>query len=148
MQRVKRFAISFLVLCFVIGLLMPVEFYQGSQAASANSSAPDKKEKNYHTYKGDAVRLRADQLRKKNKGLDRALKEMAKIGKLPDWEHSSVVQEDNSQAANVGNSLFRPVAYSPAQDTITDGGNELVLITAAGDDRYWDGTVYAYDAST
>src|SRR5215213_1805392 len=55
-------------------------------AAENNGQARGK----VQTLKGDAAKLRIQQLAGKNKALKRALKDFEKIGKTPVWESSAV----------------------------------------------------------
>jgi hypothetical protein len=139
----KRTLITLIVgLAFALPLLPQT----GSQATVLPAGQQVKKIK---PLKGEAVKFLVAQLRARNKGFDRAVRDMEKMGKRPDWEASAAIPlpaKKRQQVAAAG-ATFRPVSYTePPQDMISDGnGGEMIFVTYSGDDSYWDGTVYVHD---
>lgn len=116
----------------------------GGQAQHTNRG-----DKGAKIIRGESVKAYVQQLRKKDKALDRALKDMERWGKLPDWESSAAIREAPKAKKDVASVTFRPASFAPQEQYWSDGsGNEMIVITAYGDSAHWDGTVYTYDANT
>lgn len=100
-------------------------------------------------YRDENLRAHLNVLKAKDKSLARALKEMEKIGKVPDWRHSfaaKIEKAKTSSSLNL-NPLVEKAAYSPSQQ-FSDNGDEVIVITSYGAESYWDGTVYVYDGAS
>lgn len=143
--------------CALLGvLLLSVSFLPGSAGAHAGSTVADmsatgkEKESKTTIYKGDALKKHIEKMRLKNKALERAMKDMEKLGKVPNWEASGRVVEEPEASAHLQlGAAIKPVSFGQTQDYANDGnGNEMTIITYYGDDSFWDGTVYTYNAST
>lgn len=111
--------------------------------------------KKTESLKGDAAKLRVLQLRAKNKAFNRAMKDMEKLGKKPNWDLSTVILhgEHAIAAAKAGtipgeSPTFRPASYTQPQETFYGNEGEMTLVTYDGPEHTWDGTVYGYDYST
>lgn len=159
MNRLLRSATSFLLVTLMMSLTVLTSPFP-SASANANAiqnskeKAPDKRVK---VLKGEAVKQLIQERRRTNKALDRALRDMEKLGKYPDWESSAFIKDvqppkgaQTPKQSTVA-PVFRKVSYSPQQEQqyFSDGnGNEMTVITAYGDDAVWDGTIHTYDAST
>lgn len=128
----------------VLTVALPMLPQSGSQA-TVIPAVPQ--EKAIKPLKGEAVKFLVSQIRARNKGFDRAIRDMEKWGKRPDWEASAAIPLPKKQRQEVASaSPFRPISYTePSQDIISDGnGGEMIFITYSGDDGYWDGTVYVH----
>lgn len=118
-------------------------------AAGLTAFLLDAKDKKFKVLKGDAAKLRANQLRTKDKAFNRAIKDLEKLNKKINWEASVVYLEDTeaTSASLLGTPTFSPVSLkSPLE--VDAYGNEMVSIATAGDQSYWDGTFYVHDAET
>ena len=102
--------------------------------------------------KGDAAKLRIQQLAGKDKALKRALKDMEKLGKSPVWESSAVFTQLPAEApvAQIVPSRFGGNGFAPQDvQAFNDGaGSEMVMVTESGPEDYWAGVVYVHDATT
>ena len=116
-------------------------------AAENNGQARGK----VQTLKGDAAKLRIQQIAGKNKALKRALKDFEKIGKTPVWESSAVFTQLPAEGpvAQFSPSRFGGNSFAPEQQLFNDGaGSEMVMVTQSGPEDYWSGIVYVHDATT
>jgi hypothetical protein len=90
--------------------------------------------------RGDAVKFRANQLKRKNKALAKALSDMQSRGLQPDFESGvSILGVDKS----------RPIKKIAAQDetTIIDGDYELTFFPYNnGNNATWEGVIYYRNA--
>jgi hypothetical protein len=107
------------------------------------------------TLKGDAAKLRVLQLRAKNKAFNRAMKDMERLGKKPNWDLSTIILhgEHAIAAAKEGivpaeSPTIHRASYTPPQDDFYGNEGELTFVTYDGPEHTWDGTVYGYDYST
>jgi hypothetical protein len=109
-----------------------------SHAKGLVNSTNNKKVK---LIKGEALRLRTEKLRSRNKGLDRAMKEFAKRNRSPRWEDSLSVQRVTEKSArNQGGASMQPAAFST--QTYDDGTYQIDFITYDGDYNHWEGIVF------
>jgi len=160
-QHVKSLLFMALMLGFLTALITPHFVPAVSAAADDNivtnqNTAPglnaflfDAKDKKFKVLKGDAAKLRSNQLRAKDKAFNRAIRDLEKINKKIDWNASLVYVEDTdaTSASLLKSPIFSPVSFNPALET--DGyGNEMVIMATEGDQSYWDGTFYVHDAET
>lgn len=139
--------------CLVLGMMvtftnmnLPVST---ATTVSANTVATSYQENGVFTAKGQLVKNHVEKTRLKNKGVDRALKDMEKLGKVPNWETSLTVFEKKDLSAQlVRKASFSTNSYA-MDDVLDDGsGNQMTIITYYGDSNYWEGTVITYNAST
>lgn len=126
-----------------------------TSAFGLNAILSDVKEKKFKVLKGDAVKLRFNQLRTKDKAFNRAIKDLEKINKRINWNASVIYLEesDTNTATVLKSSVFRPASFNSFNSFNstfdTDGyGNEMVIMATEGDQSYWDGTIYVHDAET
>lgn len=118
---------------------------------NAQSRGANAKDNSVKVSTGDTVKQRVQQLRLTDKALNRALKDMEKMGKLPNWEASAVIKQLQApKKVEVASLNFVPASFKlqDSQSWNDSSGNEMIIITAYGDDSYWDGTINTYDAST
>lgn len=108
------------------------------------------------TFNGEAVSLRAKQLRKQNKGIERAMKDAEKRGLRQAFDQGRVIlATDPAKTTNSGSvsripfpssgALIRPVSFrSPSvQETFTDGDYEITFLPYDdGDPNTWEGIIY------
>lgn len=153
-MRKPTFYIMAVVFLLIIGLLIaplqPIAARTDKIITSQETSERNKdQESEVDIVRGLAVKNHVEKMKLKNKGLARALKDMERIGKVPNWEASGHIVEKRKRSAQLQNSdQFKPVSFL-SSDEIGDGnGNSMTIITYNGDDRYWEGTVSTYNAST
>jgi hypothetical protein len=124
-------------------------------AIGLNAVLSGVKEKKFKVLKGDAVKLRFNQLRTKDKAFNRAIKDLEKINKRINWNASMIYLEESD--ANTATTLKSPIFRSASFNSFnsfnstfdTDGyGNEMIIMATEGDQSYWDGTIYVHDAET
>lgn len=127
----------------------------GTPEIGLNAILSGVKEKKFKVLKGDAVKLRFNQLRTKDKAFNRAIKDLEKINKRINWNASMIyLEESDANIATVlKSSVFRPASFNSFNSFNstfdTDGyGNEMVIMATEGDQSYWDGTIYVHDAET
>jgi len=147
MKKIRQIATEVLLAVLVVALTVVVP---PQRTASATPLSPEagqrQQQKKVEVLKGEAVRLRVLQLRAKDKSFDRAMKDMEKMGKRPNWELSAVILRGDKAIAQAKSPTIRPVSYTRSQDTFSDDQGEMTFITYDGaDENRWDGTVYAYD---
>ena len=150
MRNFLRSAMSLLLVATIFSLalaktpLPPVP----APCQSANNQGKSK----IQTLKGDAAKLRIQQLQGKKKALKRAFKDMEKIHKTPVWESSAVFTQEPADGPTTQIVRSRTGGNSfAAQDpqTFDDGaGSEMVMVTESGPDEYWSGIIYVHDATT
>jgi hypothetical protein len=152
MRNLLRSAISLLLVAVVFSLTLA----SSNPTVTTTAPAPCKTGDNQgrgkvQTLKGDAAKLRINQLVGKKKALKRALKDMEKLGKTPVWDDSAVfIQEPVEPSARVAQPHFGGNSFAPQEvQSFDDGaGSEMVLISESGPEEYWSGVVYVYDATT
>lgn len=130
-------------------LMLPQISNSSTAFAQDKKQSPDANQKNsaVKVLKGEAVKAHVQQLRLKDKALNRALKDMEKWGKLPNWEASAFIKEMPAAKKETASLKFLPASMTQDQYWTDGNGNELILITAYGAETHWDGTIYTYDAS-
>jgi hypothetical protein len=124
-------------------------------ASTSNPAQETVGGKKTEVLKGDAAKLRVLQLLSKSKAFRRAMKDMEKLGKKPNWDLSAVVLHgDQAIAAAKSGAVpdepttFRRASYTPPAETFTGDEGEMTIVTYDGPDHTWDGTVYGYDYAT
>lgn len=122
----------------------------GAAAAQGRSQTPqpNQRDRGSKVIQGQSVKDYVQQLRLKDKALNRALKDMEGWGKLPNWESSAIIRETAKPKNEVASLNFMPASFTQDQYWSDGSGNELIVITAYGSEAHWDGTVYTYNAST
>ncbi len=116
-----------------------------NRAQTAQSNQADKGTK---VLKGESVKAYVQELRQKDKALNRAMKDMERWGKLPNWEASAIIREAPKSKQETASVNFMRASFAQEQYWSDGNGNEMILITAYGSESNWDGTVHTYDAST
>lgn len=138
-MKIRR-TVKWLFVVLTLALLVPILPQSGSQATVIVAEQQGRK---IQPLRGEAVRLLVSELRTRNKGFDRAMRDMERMGKRPLWDASAAIPlpAKRRQVAT-----FRPASYTEPQDMISDGnGGEMIFVTYGGPDSYWDGTVYVHD---
>jgi len=153
MRTLLRSAMSLLLVAIIFGMTMAAPTPPLPAAAPAPCSAANNQGKGkIQTLKGDAAKLRIQQLQGKDKALKRALKDMEKIGKTPVWESSGVFTQEPAAGptAQIVPSRFKGNSFAPQDvQTFDDGaGSEMVMVTESGPEEYWSGVIYVHDATT
>ncbi|PYS35332.1 MAG: hypothetical protein DMF75_03980 [Acidobacteria bacterium] len=107
MRNFLRSAMSLLLVATIFSLALAKTPFPAAPAPcqSANNQGKSK----IQTLRGDAAKLRIQQLQGKNKALKRALKDMEKIGKTPVWESSGVFDEHPQHAEGFQRQMNRLV---------------------------------------
>ena len=150
MRNFLRSAMSLLLVATIFSLALAKTPFLAVPAPcqSANNQGKSK----IQTLRGDAAKLRIQQLQGKNKALKRALKDMEKIHKTPVWESSNVFTQLPADGPTTRIVPSRSGGNSfAAQDpqTFNDGaGSEMVMVTESGPEDYWSGIIYVHDATT
>jgi hypothetical protein len=145
MKHSKRFLIKSMFVLLAGTLMVPIFASSTAVPLAANQTQGQRGERPIAPLKGEALRLLVSKLRARNKGFDRAMRDMERMGKKPLWEASAAIPLKSKKRNQVA--MFRPAAYTAPQDTISDGnGGEMVFITFDGPDSTWDGTVYVQDS--
>jgi hypothetical protein len=156
MRSIVRSVVSLLLIaaCAAAMYVWPPTAPSAS-ASTANPAQESVRGKKTEVLKGDAAKLRVLQLLSKNKAFRRAMKDMEKLGKKPNWDLSAVILrgEHAIAAAKSGvvpdePTMFRRASYAAPQETFYDTEGEMTFVTYDGPEHTWDGTVYAYDYST
>jgi hypothetical protein len=99
------------------------------------------KEKRIESYKGQAVRLRVQQLLNSNKAVARAMSDFEKRGLLPNWEESvtaMTIADKIAVSSKMGD--VRRVSFT--DDVISDGTSEMTFITYSSSSNQWEGIIY------
>ena len=149
MRNFLRSPMSLLLVATIFSLALAKTPFPAAPAPcqSANNQGKSK----IQTLRGDAAKLRIQQLQGKNKALKRALKDMEKIGKTPVWESSGVFTQEPADGPTTRIVPSRSGGNSfAAQDpqTFNDGaGSEMVMVTESGPEEYWSGIIYVHDAT-
>lgn len=129
-------------------LMLPQISNSSTAFAQDKRQSPEANQKNtaVKVLKGEAVKTYVQQLRLKDKALNRAMKDMEKWGKLPNWEASAFIKEMPAAKKETASATFQKASLTQDQYWTDGNGNELILITAYGAETHWDGTIYTYDA--
>jgi hypothetical protein len=120
----------------------------GLSSVSTTVANPDNQKK-ASVLTGENAKLHIKALRAQNKAVNRAVKDMEKMGRQIDWEHSTVLYTvDPSQAKNSSraDTKFRKASFAP--ETMSNADGEMTFVSYYGPDNYWDGTVYVTDYNT
>jgi hypothetical protein len=129
-------------------LFMLPQVSTSSAAFAQDKNQSDQKENGNKVLRGTAVKAYVQQLRLKDKALNRALKDMEKWGKLPNWESSAVIREVPASKKETASLQFVSASFAQDQYWSDGSGNEMIVITAYGAESNWDGTIHTYEAST
>jgi hypothetical protein len=150
MRKFPRSAISLLLIAVICSLTLA-----GTPSYPVETPAPcqsgNQKGKKIQVLKNDAAKLRVKQLAGKNKAFKRALKDMEKLGKSPDWEKSGVFTEvsNDESEGKIAPSRLGANSFAQQQQAFSDGaGSEMVMVTESGPEEYWSGIIYVHDATT
>ena len=149
MKNRIRFVVSALIITTLLvfcSQLQPIS--QSASASSAFSSSEQDNGSIVQLYRNDALQSRLNTLKPKNKALTRALKDMERIGKVPDWSRSFSARIEKTKTSAITSPKLEKAAYSPNQQFNDSNGDEMIVITNYGPEDYWDGTVYVYEAAT
>jgi hypothetical protein len=117
-------------------------------AQDNGQSTQKQKDDGTKVLRGEPVKAYVQKLRLKDKALNRALKDMEKWGKLPNWESSAIIKEAPASKKETASLKFQPALFTQDQYWSDGNGNELIVITAYGAESNWDGTIHTYEAST
>jgi hypothetical protein len=153
MRTLLRSAMSLLLISAIFSLTLASTPPPPPAAAAAPCAANNGQGRGkVQTLKGDAAKLRIQQLAGKDKALKRALKDMEKIGKTPVWESSAVFTQLPAEepVARLLPSRFGGNSFAPQDvQSFNDGaGSEMVMVTESGPEDYWSGVIYVHDATT
>jgi hypothetical protein len=146
----KKFARSKVGSLFVVALLVLTAQFVPPTTTAANGQG-NSKEKTNDRYKprivkGEAVVRHAKELRVKNKGVARAMKDMEKKGLRQAFEHSvSVLAVKDEQASKSSSAAIRPAAFQETQSFFNDGYEMTFIPYDDGDPNTWEGVVYEHD---
>ncbi len=151
MKNLIRSATSIGLTTMMLALTMLIHpQLTNSAAAVAQNRAQQSNQgdKGTKVLKGESVKAYVLELRQKDKALNRALKDMERWGKLPNWEASAIIRETPKSKQETASVNFMRASFAQEQYWSDGNGNEMILITAYGSESNWDGTVHTYDAST
>ncbi len=143
-------SLTLVAVMLALTLLMLPQVSNSSAAFAQDRGQSTQNQKNDGTkvLRGTAVKDYVQKLRLKDKALNRALKDMEKWGKLPNWESSAVIKEVPASKKETASLKFVSASFTQDQYWSDGNGNEMVVITAYGAESNWDGTIHTYDAST
>ncbi|HEV2707507.1 MAG TPA: hypothetical protein VGV59_16440 [Pyrinomonadaceae bacterium] len=153
MKNLIRSATSLALATMMIALtILALPQLSNSATAAAQDRGPapqsNQVDKGTKVLKGESVKAYVQQLRLKDKALNRALKDMERWGKLPNWESSAIIREAPKSRQETASVNFLRASFGQEQYWSDGSGNEMIIITAYGSESHWDGTVYTYEAST
>src|SRR2546425_5793958 len=150
MRNFLRSAMSLLLVATIFSLALAKTPFSPVPAPCQSPNNQGKSK--IQVLRGDAAKLRIQQLQGKNKALKRALKDMEKIGKTPVWESSGVFTQlpaDGPTTRIVTSRSGRNSFGAQDPQTFDDGaGSEMVMVTESGPEEYWSGIIYVHDATT
>ncbi len=147
MKNSSRYILSYLLGIAMLVLTVPAPLSSSSTSATGGCKS-QQGNKPIEKLKGEAAKLRVLQLRASNKAFNRAMKDMEKMGKKPNWDLSLVVLHGEKAISQAKPPTFRAASYTPPQDgTYASSDGEMTFITYDGPDHIWEGTVYASDYS-
>jgi hypothetical protein len=162
MTNFMRYIVGCLLLAATMFVLASTPVHHLLVRASQQDQKENLQEKlqrlKIQSFHGEAASLRAKQLRKLHKGVDRAMKDAEKRGLRPAFEQGNVIlATDPAKTTNVSSvsrtlfpssaDLISPVSFkSPStQDTFTNGDIEITFIPYDdGDPNTWEGIVYRF----
>lgn len=136
------------MLALTLFMLPQVSNSSAAFAQDRGQSTQNQKNDGTKVLRGTAVKDYVQKLRLKDKALNRALKDMEKWGKLPNWESSAIIKEVPASKKETASFKFQPASFTQDQYWSDGNGNEMIIITAIGPESHWDGTIHTYDAST
>lgn len=141
----RRISVLFLSAILVVACSIPMQVVEAendrkSFTPTETTVAKRSRDLKVETRRGEAVKFRANQLKRKNKALATAMNDLQSRGLQPDFESGvSVVGVDKS----------RPIKKIVAQDetTIIDGDYELTFFPYNnGNNATWEGIIYYRNA--
>jgi hypothetical protein len=137
---------NFVLAAAIFALTIPV----APAFAVVQDKGKDKSAKKMESFRGEAAKQHIRALRARHKGLNRAMRDMERLGKQVDWEQTAVlftIDPAISQKDRDARSKIQKVSY--VQDTyMSNADGEMSFITYSGDGSYWDGTVYVTEYAT
>jgi hypothetical protein len=143
-------SLTLVAVMLALTLLVQPQLSNSSVAFAQDRGQSTQNQKNDGTrvLRGTAVKDYVQKLRLKDKALNRALKDMERWGKLPNWESSAIIKEVPASKKETASVKFQAASFTQDQYWSDGNGNEMVVITAYGSESNWDGTIHTYDAST
>ncbi len=152
MKKLIRSATSVaLVTMLALTLLTQPQLTNSAVAVAQDrgqATRPQQGDRGVKVLRGESVKAYVQNLRQKDKALNRALKDMVKWGRLPNWEASAVIREVPKPEKETASLKFLPASVTQDQYWSDGNGNEMIIITAYGSESYWDGTIHTYEASS
>jgi hypothetical protein len=143
----KNFARSKVGSLLVVALLLlGIPFVPSSTEANGVSKPKDKNARyKSKIVKGEAAALRAKELRTKNKGIARAMKDLEQKGFRQAFDQSvSVLAVKDTQISQAAPAVIRPAAFQ--SETFYNDGYEMTFVAYDdGNPNTWEGVVYEHD---
>lgn len=147
MKNSLRRLMNFVLAAAIFALTIPI----APVSATVQDKGKDKSGRKMESFRGEAAKQHIRALRARDKSLNRAMKDMEKLGKKVDWEQSAVlftIDPAISQKERDARAKIQKVSLN-AQDTyMSNADGEMAFITSYGDGTYWDGTVYVTEYAT
>lgn len=148
LRSVTSLTLVAVMLAMTLFMLPQVSNSSAAFAQDRGQSTQNQKNDGTKVLRGTAVKDYVQKLRLKDKALNRALKDMEKWGKLPNWESSAIIKEVPASKKETASLKFQPASFTQDQYWSDGNGNEMIIITAYGAESSWDGTIHTYEAST
>ncbi|HEY0098043.1 MAG TPA: hypothetical protein VGB76_03715 [Pyrinomonadaceae bacterium] len=147
MKNSLRRLTNFVLAAAIFALTIPI----APVSATVQDKGKDKSAKKMESFRGEAAKQHVRALRARHKGLNRAMKDMEKMGKQVDWDQTAVLftidpsisQKDRDARAKIQN-----VSFSAQDSYQSNADGEMSFITYSGSGSYWDGTVYVTEYAT
>jgi hypothetical protein len=136
------------MLALTLFMLPQVSNSSAAFAQDRGQSIQNQKNDGTKVLRGISVKDYVQKLRLKDKALNRALKDMERWGKLPNWESSAIIKEVPASKRETASLKFQAASFTQDQYWSDGNGNEMIIITAIGPDSHWNGTIHTYDASS
>jgi hypothetical protein len=148
LRSVTSLTLVAVMLALTLFMLPQVSNSSVAFAQDRGQSTENQKNDGTKVLRGTAVKDYVQKLRLKDKALNRALKDMERWGKLPNWESSAIIKEMPASKKETASLKFQPASFTQDQYWTDGNGNEMIIITAYGAESNWDGTIHTYEAST
>lgn len=147
MKNSLRRLTNFVLAAAIFALTIPI----APVSATVADKDKDKSAKKMESFRGEAAKQHIRALRARHKGLNRAMKDMERMGRQVDWDQTAVLftidpaisQKDRDARAKIQN-----VSFSAQDSYMSNADGEMSFITYSGDGSYWDGTVYVTEYAT
>lgn len=139
------------MICLLAAVTLMVTMLLPYSAPASASNTPNQQEKGngykHRSVKGEAVGLRAKELRDKNKGVARAMKDLEKKGFRAAWDKGiSLLDVKDEQTARSASGSMQPASFKSQSQAITDNGYEMTFISYDdGNPNTWEGVIYEHD---